>query len=208
MACPRGATADGFETQFGTNHLGHFALFSRLLPALRGANGARVICLSSTGHFLSPVVFDDIGFEQRRYDPWLSYGQAKSANALMAIGIQGRHAGERIEGFAVHPGAIMTTLQRHMTRQDIRDRGWIDDDGNVDDRFKTPEQGASTSVWAATSPSLAGRGGRYLHDCGEAVIHDTIPESRTGVMRWAVDPDSAARLWQVSEAMLGSHLDR
>ncbi|MCB1643813.1 MAG: SDR family NAD(P)-dependent oxidoreductase [Pseudomonadales bacterium] len=202
MACPYGTTQDGFETQFGTNHLGHFALFKGLLPALQRAGGARVICLSSTGHALSPVVFEDIGFEHRAYDPWLSYGQAKSANALMAVGIQRRYASQGIEAFAVHPGGIMTSLQRHMTDEEIQSRGWVDENGKVNELFKTVEQGASTSVWAATSAYLAGRGGQYLHDCEEAVIHDVVPENRTGVMRWAVDPDNADRLWEVSETML------
>ncbi len=206
MACPYGTTEDGFETQFGTNHLGHFALFKRLLPALKAAHGARVVCLSSTGHALSPVVFEDIGFENRAYEPWPSYGQAKSANALMAVEIQRRYKGEGIEAFAVHPGAIMTTLQRHMSQKDIQDRGWVDEEGNVNERFKTAEQGASTSIWAATSDYLSGKGGQYLHDCEEAVIHDQMPESRTGVMRWAVDPVNAEKLWAVSESMLVDHL--
>lgn len=207
MACPYGTTSDGFETQFGTNHLGHFALFKRLLPVLKAANGARVVCLSSTGHALSPVVFEDIGFEKRAYEPWASYGQAKSANALMAVEIQKRFQADGIEAFAVHPGAIMTTLQRHMSQKDIQDRGWVDAEGNVNERFKTAEQGASTSIWAATSAYLNGKGGQYLHDCEEAVIHDEMPESRTGVMRWAVDPDNAEILWRLSEVLLAPHLE-
>lgn len=203
MASPFEKTADGFEKQFGTNHLGHFTLFNQLLPALLAAKGARVICLSSTGHAISPVVFDDIGFEQRAYDPWMSYGQAKSANALMAVAIQQKYSSQGIEAFAVHPGAIMTTLQRHMTDEDIQSRGWVDAEGNVNERFKTVEQGASTSVWAATSSYLTGRGGQYLHDCEEAIVHDEIPESRTGVMRYAVDLNNAERLWKLSEALLG-----
>ena len=205
MACPFDKTENGFEMQFGTNHLGHFALFQHLLPALKRAGSARVICLSSTGHFLSPVVFDDIGFENREYDPWQSYGQAKTANALTAIGIQQRYARDGIEAFAVHPGGIMTTLQRHMSADDIKARGWVDESGNVNERFKTTEQGASTSIWAATSPYLAGKGGQYLDDCSEAEVHHAIPESRTGVMDYAVDKDNADRLWSVSEVLLADH---
>ena len=201
MACPLSHTADGFEMQFGTNHLGHFAMFQQLLPGLQAAKGARVVCLSSTGHILSPVVFDDIAFEQREYQPWLSYGQAKTANALMAVGIQARYANEGIEAFAVHPGGIMTSLQRHMTEGEIRERGWVDENGKVNERFKTVEQGASTSTWAATSPALAGQGGQYLEDCTPAVIHDAIPESRTGVMRYALDPAHADKLWELSLKM-------
>ena len=202
MACPYSTTVDGFEMQFGTNHLGHFALFLHLLPTLEAAHGARVISLSSTGHFRSPVVFDDLRFEHRAYDPWLAYGQAKTACALIAVAIQRRFHGEGIEAFAVHPGGIMTNLQRHMTADDIRSRGWVDAEGNVNARFKTVEQGASTSVWAATSPTLNGRGGQYLADCGEVVVHDEQPADLTGVMRYAVDPQLADRLWDVSVALL------
>ena len=172
------------------------------MPALCRADGARVVCLSSTGHFLSPVLFDDVNFEHREYEPWSAYGQAKTANALTAIGIQQRYAGEGVEAFAVHPGGIMTTLQRHMSSEDIQFRGWVDESGKVNERFKTTEQGASTSTWAATSAYLTGRGGQYLEDCSEAVIHDTLPESRTGVMRYAVDRDNADRLWQLSLKLL------
>jgi NAD(P)-dependent dehydrogenase (short-subunit alcohol dehydrogenase family) len=151
MACPMDKTQDGFELQFGTNHLGHFALVHHLLPALIAAPDARVVCLSSTGHFLSPVVFEDLNFDNREYHPWLAYGQAKTANALTAVGIQARFADQGIDAFAVHPGGIMTSLQRHMSDEDIQSRGWVDKDGNINERFKTPEQGASTSTWAATS---------------------------------------------------------
>lgn len=204
MACPFGHTSDGFETQFGTNHLGHFCLFNQLLPALQAAQNARVVCLSSTGHFRSGVVFDDIGFEQREYDPWAGYGQAKTANALMAVGIQSRYGKEGIEAFSVHPGGIMTTLQRHMTAEEITQRGWVDADGNINERFKTVEQGASTSTWAATAPTLAGRGGRYLENCAEAQVLDEMSADFTGVMHYAVDPELADRLWDVSEELLST----
>ena len=202
MACPQEQTADGFEMQFGTNHLGHFGLFMALKPALLAADGARVVCLSSTGHFLSPVHFDDIGYKNRDYDPWQSYGQAKTANALMAVGIQNRYADKGIEAFAVHPGGIMTSLQRNMTQEEIKARGWVDDEGNVNELFKTTEQGASTSTWAATAPELTGRGGRYLEDCSEATVLDAPSEDFTGVMNYAVDSDAADRLWACSLEML------
>jgi len=203
MACPYSKTQDGFELQFGTNHLGHFTFFKGLLPALLNADYARVVCLSSTGHFLSPVVFDDIGFEHRDYEPWSSYGQAKTANALMALGIQQRYAAQGIEAFAVHPGGIMTSLQRHMTKEDIQSRGWVDEQGNVNELFKTTQQGASTSTWAATSEYLHGKGGQYLEDCSEAVVHDTLPASRNGVMSYAVSGNNANTLWDLSEALVG-----
>ena len=204
MACPFEHTQDGHELQFGTNHLGHFCLFNELLPALQEAEGARVVCLSSTGHFRSPVVFEDINFEQREYDPWASYGQAKTANALTAVGIQSRYANKGIEAFAVHPGGIMTTLQRHMTAEEITQRGWVDEQGNINERFKTTEQGASTSVWAATAPALAGRGGRYLEDCSEAQVLEKISADFTGVMNYAVDPALADKLWALSMDLIGA----
>ncbi len=202
MACPFGQTQNGFERQFGTNHLGHFALINHLLPLLQAASGARVVCLSSTGHFRSPVVFEDIGFEHRAYDPWLGYGQSKTANALTAVGLQNRFEGQGIEGFAVHPGGIMTSLQRYMSAEEIRSRGWVDAQGKVNERFKTVEQGASTSVWAATSPELMNRGGRYLEDCREAVVHQQPPSDFTGVMHYAVDGALADRLWDASLEMI------
>lgn len=204
MACPQGVTADGFETQFGTNHLGHFELFRGLCDSLVAAKGARVVCLSSTGHFRSPVHFDDIGFERRQYDPWAGYGQAKTANALMAVGIQYNYADSGIEAFAVHPGGIMTTLQRHMTTQEIQERGWVDAQGNVNERFKTVEQGASTSAWAATSSDLNGRGGRYLEDCSEATVLAEPSADFKGVMSYAVDPELAKQLWHTSEQMIAT----
>ena len=202
MACPHEKTADGFESQFGINHLGHFALSTQLIPALSQAGGARVVCLSSTGHFLSPMVFEDIQFETRDYNPWSSYGQSKTACALMALGLQSRYEAQGIEAFSVHPGAIMTTLQRHMSQNDIVSRGWTDEEGKVNEAFKTVEQGASTSVWAATAPELKGRGGRYLEDCKEADIHKEIPEVKTGVMQYAVDQENADKLWELSAKMI------
>ncbi|MFT6752832.1 MAG: NAD(P)-dependent dehydrogenase (short-subunit alcohol dehydrogenase family) [Candidatus Azotimanducaceae bacterium] len=202
MACPEEKTIDGFEAQFGTNFIGHFSLTTKLMPALERAGTARVVCLTSTGHFLSPVVFDDIGFEKRPYDPWSSYGQSKTACALMARAIQDRYSDLGIEAFSVHPGGIMTTLQRHMSQEDITSRGWVDEDGNVNARFKTVEQGASTSVWAATADSLRGQGGVYLEDCSIAVVHSEIPASRTGVMAYALDRDNANKLWDASLLMM------
>ncbi len=205
MACPPGKTADGFELQFGVNHMGHFALTKGLLPLLKKAGAARVVCLSSTGHFLSPVVFDDIHFENRDYEPWSSYGQSKTACSLLAVGIQDRYSSEGIEAFAVHPGGIMTTLQRHMSDEDIQSRGWVDEEGNVNERFKTVEQGASTSVFAATSDLLTGKGGCYLEDCGIAEVVAERAAVPKGVMAYAVDSNAADQLWEMSEKMLAAH---
>ena len=123
---------------------------------------------------------------------------------MTAVAIQQLFQANAIEAFAVHPGGIMTTLQRHMTTEDIQNRGWVDSEGNVNERFKTVEEGASTSVWAATCPRLIDLGGRYLEDCGIANVHNTRPEAPTGVMNYAVDPAQAMELWHLSETMIDS----
>lgn len=202
MACPFESTQAGFEMQIGTNHFGHFALFQSLKDKLAAAQGARVVCLSSTGHFLSNVHLDDLHYSNREYEPWQAYGQSKTANSLMAVGIQRHHANDGIEGFAVHPGGIMTSLQRHMDRSEVIARGWMDEEGNINELFKTVPQGASTSCWAATAPALAGRGGRYLEDCSESKVITEVSADFTGVMAYAVDPDSADALWDLSLAQM------
>ncbi len=204
MASPLARVGPGWESQFATNHLGHYALTNRLWPALTAGGGARVVSLSSTGHKRSPIRFDDPQFETG-YDKWAAYGQAKTANSLFAVQLDRLGAAAGVRAFAVHPGGIMTPLQRHLTREEMVDFGWIDADGNFDDRFKTPEQGASTSIWAATSPQLAGLGGVYCEDCDIAV--PTVPDSPTarvaGVNAWAINPDDAARLWRLSAHLTG-----
>jgi NAD(P)-dependent dehydrogenase (short-subunit alcohol dehydrogenase family) len=202
MATPLTRTPEGFELQFATNHLGHFALASALHDALARADGARIVSLSSVGHRRSPVVFDDIQFERRDYDPWLGYGQAKTANVLFAVGVTQRWAGDGILANAVHPGGIMTNLQRHMGADDIKRRGWVTEDGSTPKGFKTPEQGAATSVLLAASPLLEGAGGRYFEDCNEAAVDAAVPPT-FGVASYALDPESADRLWDVSVRLLG-----
>jgi NAD(P)-dependent dehydrogenase (short-subunit alcohol dehydrogenase family) len=207
MANPETRVGPGWESQFATNHLGHFTLANLLWPALTAApDGARVVALSSSGHKRSGVVFEDIMFEHRPYEKWQAYGQAKSANALFAVQLDqlGQDAGVR--AFAVHPGGILTPLQRHLSKQEMMDFGWIDADGNVlETRFKTPEQGASTSVWAATSPRLDGMGGVYCEDADIAAPTDPDAEDARvrGVDAHAIDRDAAARLWDVSAQLTG-----
>jgi NAD(P)-dependent dehydrogenase (short-subunit alcohol dehydrogenase family) len=199
MACPETRVGPGWEAQFATNHLGHFTLTNLLWPALAAGGGARVVALTSRGHKISGIRFDDLMFETG-YDKWQAYGQAKSANALFAVHLDalGRDAG--VSAFAVHPGPILTPLQRHLTREEMMESGWIDEHGVPDERFKTPEQGASTSTWAATSPRLEGMGGVYCEDCNIAeVTPPGSPEAALkGVDEHAIDPDIAARLWIVS----------
>lgn len=198
MACPETRVGPNWESQFATNHLGHFALVAGLAPALKQAGGARVISLSSTGHKLSPIVFDDIHFAHRPYDKWSAYGQAKTANALFALDLDRRGAAHGVRAFAVHPGGIMTPLQRHLAREEMIASGWMDETGKVNERFKTPEQGASTSVWAATSPALDGRGGVYCENCDIAIVTEPGVSRVSGVNPHAIDPEAARRLWALS----------
>src|SRR5262245_45584796 len=198
MACPRAKTADGFELQFGSNHLGHFLTTCLLTPALRRGAPSRVVSVSSRGHHLSPVVFDDIQFERRPYDQWLAYGQAKPANVLLAVGLERRLGAGGVHATALHPGAILTELGRHLQPEDIqflqsRNRGM---------KFKSVEAGAATSVFAATAPELEGRGGLYLEDCHVAAVNDA-PDALDGVKSYALDLQNAERLWKVSEHLVG-----
>lgn len=201
MACPLTRTAKGYEAQFATNHLGHFLLTNLLIPALEKGAPARIVSLSSLGHRLSPIVFEDIHFHEREYDKWKAYGQAKTANSLFAVELNRRFSSSGITANAVHPGGIMTGLQQHLTMEEMTASGWFDKDGNPHPVFKNIEQGAATSVWAATAPELAGKGGKYLEDCNEA--EPFSPEIRmSGVMPHALDAAAAAKLWEVSEGMI------
>ncbi|MDZ4689964.1 oxidoreductase [Terricaulis sp.] len=203
MASPLMRDARGYEAQFATNHLGHFQLTARLWPALAAANGARVVALSSIGHRISPPDLEDPNFERSEYNKWIAYGRAKSANALFAIGLDQRGGAHNVRAFAVHPGGIMTDLQRYMPEEEKRAMGWIDEHGAVNERFKTPSQGAATSVWCATNAQLHGQGGVYCEDCDIAEL--VAPDSKdfSGVRPWAVDPALADKLWSLSERMTG-----
>ncbi|MGD9979950.1 MAG: oxidoreductase [Hyphomonadaceae bacterium] len=203
MASPLMRDARGYEAQFATNHLGHFQLTARLWPALKAGNGARVVSLSSIGHRICPPDLDDPNFERTEYNKWLAYGRAKSANALFAIGLDRRGAPHNVRAFAVHPGGIMTDLQRYMPEEEKRAMGWIDADGKVDERFKTPTQGAATSVWCATNAQLDGQGGVYCEDCDIAAQVPADDKGFAGVRPWAIDPVLADKLWDLSERMTG-----
>jgi NAD(P)-dependent dehydrogenase (short-subunit alcohol dehydrogenase family) len=205
MACPLSQTQDGLEMQIGTNHFGHFLLASLLAPALkrgvRADRRSRVVALSSIGHRRSDVNFEDPFYRRRPYEKWEAYGQAKTANALFAVGFNARFADDGVNANAVHPGGIMTPLQRHLAREEMIAFGWMDESGKVNDRFKSTEQGASTSTWAAVGPELEGVGGLYLEDCNQALPFD--PERpMAGVMPYAVDPERAERLWELSDAVI------
>ncbi len=205
MACPLQRNAQGWEAQFATNHLGHFALTTALLPALLKAGAAthdaRVVCLSSTGHKITGVDFDDIHFERREYNKWKAYGQAKSANAMFALGLHLKYADQGITANAVHPGGIMTGLQKFLPLEEMRALGWLKADDTPLDIFKSPAQGAATSVWAATAPELNGHGGLYLEDCNQGLPAD--PSNRaSGFSPHIADAAQALRLWDVSEKLV------
>ncbi|MGX7950983.1 oxidoreductase [Tsuneonella sp. HG249] len=202
MASPLIRDARGYEGQFATNHLGHFQLTARLWPLLEAHGGARVVVLSSIGHRLNGLDLDDPHFERRDYDKWLAYGQAKSANALFALQLDKVGAPHGVRAFAVHPGGIMTPLQRHLTNEEQIAMGWVDAEGNVNERFKTEEQGASTTVWAATSPLLEGKGGVYCENC-EVASPATREDRTSGVQAHVRDEALAERLWIESERMTG-----
>jgi len=202
MATPFHHTHDGFEMQFGTNHLGHFAMTAELMPLIERGHLKRIVNLSSRGHHMGPVHFEDPNFEHRPYDPWSSYGQSKTANVLFTVGLEQRFAVLGIHAYAVHPGGIETNLGRHMT-QDMRDalmaRISKNDTGFA---WKTIPQGAATSCWAATADELEGKGGVYCEDCHVAEVDD---ESSTGGVRsYALNPSFADQLWKLSEELTGA----
>jgi NAD(P)-dependent dehydrogenase (short-subunit alcohol dehydrogenase family) len=195
MRTPETRVGPGWELQFATNHLGHFVLVNRLRPAF--TDGTRVVSVSSAGHHRSDIRWDDIHFDREPYDPRLAYGQSKTANALFAVHLNALGT----QAFSVHPGKIYTPLQRHLSHREKVDSGWIDEEGNlIDPTFKTPEQGAATQVWAATSPQVSAMGGLYCEDVDVAELRDANPDF-AGVRPYAVDPESARRLWTLSEEL-------
>ena len=205
MATPFGKTRDGFETQFGTNHLGHFVLVNRVASLMKP--GARLVNLSSAGHRYSDVDLDDPNFERTPYDPWAAYGRSKTANVLFAIEFDRRHRGESIRATAVHPGGIQTELSRHLTPEATK--ALIDRinaatraAGEPDFKFKSIPQGAATSVWAGAVAAADDVGGRYCEDCHVAEIEPN-PAKRAGVKPYAVNPEAAKALWAKSEDMVG-----
>ena len=196
MFTPFSRTADGFELQFGTNHLGHFLLTRLLTPLLVRSAPARVVTLSSAGHVMSDIHWDDPNYERRPYDKFEAYGQSKTANILFTVELERRLGPRGVHAYAVHPGMVATNLARHMSRDDLKEflarrRPAGSEEGALPPLLE-PEEGAVTTLWAATSPELAGRGGVYLADCAVA---EPAPYAR--------DPDAARRLWELSERLVG-----
>lgn len=202
MACPLAHSADGHELQFAVCHLGHFLLTCMLIPRLLAGAPARIVNLSSAGHKLSPVDFDDPDFHRRPYDKWTGYGQAKTANILFSLALQARLGARGVLAYAVHPGAIAeTALGRHLQPGDIQELLRRRDGRSL--RFRGLQQGAATSVWAAVSPQLAAQRGVYLEDCGIAASNDDPTLAEGGYRSYAADPGLAERLWRLSEELVG-----
>ena len=208
MATPFGHTADGFETQFGTNHLGHFVLVNRIVPLL--ARGARVVNLSSAGHRFANVDLEDPNFQHTPYAEFVAYGRSKTANILFTVEFDRRHKGDGVRAAAVHPGGIRTELVRHMdptVLQTMVDRINADHAarGEPPYSWKTIPQGAATSVWAGVVASAEDVGGRYCEDChvSQVVEDENLNDIREGVRPYALDPEPAKALWALSEKMVG-----
>ena len=208
MACPQMPTDNGWDLQFAVNHIGHFILTKGLLPSLLQSNESRVVTLSSTGHKLSGIRWDDIHFE-KDYDKWQSYGQSKTAASLLAIELDSRMKSEGIRALSVHPGGIFTPLQRHLQKEEMIALGWLNEDGELSEMaaagFKSATQGASTTLWCATSPMLSDIGGVYCENCDIAAKEDDGPNARyVGVADWAIDTEEASKLWEKTEKTLAS----
>jgi NAD(P)-dependent dehydrogenase (short-subunit alcohol dehydrogenase family) len=214
MACPFGHTKDGFETQFGTNHLGHFLLTALLYPALRAGERPRVVTLTSAGHSRADVDLEDPNFENTEYSPWVAYGRAKTANALFTRELARRAGPSGLLSFAVHPGGIITDLGRHLTDDLInemadfarrRSAAASESGESQEMHFKTLEAGAATQVWGATTPELADHNGAYLVDCGLGVVG--ADPGVNGFMPYLLDDEHAAALWELSERLVGQRFD-
>jgi NAD(P)-dependent dehydrogenase (short-subunit alcohol dehydrogenase family) len=211
MACPKGKTADGFETQFGTNHLGHFVLVNRIASLLKG--GSRLVNLSSAGHRYADVNLEDPNFEHTPYEEFIAYGRSKTANVLFAVEFDRRHKARGVRATAVHPGAIRTELSRHLTPQVleklIAEINAGQPKGAAPFSYKSIPQGAATSVWAAGVADAEAIGGRYCEDCHVAEVVSTpgLSGLRGGVRAYALDPQHAQALWQKSEEMVGERFN-
>lgn len=201
MACPEGTTADGFETQFGTNHLGHFVLVNRLVPLLKP--GGRIVIVASGGHRNGDVDLDDPGFAKTPYEPLVAYGRSKTANVLFAVELDRRLRARGIRAIAIHPGGIRTELLRHMAPEYLAAYAARTNKGLAPMPMKTPQQGAATTLWAGFRAPAEDVGGRYCEDCEVSAVVEVDPGVRKGVRPYAVDPERARALWTLSERMVG-----
>lgn len=201
MACPEGRTADGFETQFGTNHLGHFVLVNRLVPLVKA--GGRIVIVASGGHRNGDVDLDDPNFDTTPYEPLVAYGRSKTANVLFAVELDRRLRDKGIRAVAIHPGGIRTELLRHMDPDYLAAYAARTTKGLAPIAMKTPQQGAATTLWAGFRAPAEEVGGRYCEDCEVSDVVEVDPGVRKGVRPYAVDPERAKALWALSERMVG-----
>ena len=211
MACPETRVGDNWESQFAINHIGHFLLTRELMNILADTEGSRFVSLSSSAHALTGILWDDIHFNKQPYNKWMAYGQSKTASSLIAIELNKKMKDYGVESFSVHPGGIITPLQRYLEKEEMIALGWMDEDGSPSELaknfFKSPSQGASTTLWCATSNDLNGLGGVFCEDCDIAKRKSEVDESLQryfGVADWAVDTDEATRLWELSEKIITS----
>ncbi len=207
MASPLARIGKGWESQFAICHIGHFELARGLEKTLKNTEGARVVSLSSVAHAMSDVHWDDPHFNDHDYDKWQAYGQAKSANALFALGLDQKWQSDGVRAFSVHPGGIFTPLQRHLSDEEMAVLGWKNPDGTIPEAvqkmFKSPEQGAATALWCALSPGLENKGGVYCEDCNIAQPATEDSQRYQHVREWVCDPEKAERLWEMTEVMIG-----
>lgn len=206
MACPETRIGNNWESQFAVNHLGHFVLSTGLLPAILAADSPRVVSLSSVAHRRTDIMWDDIHFQSAAYEKWTAYAQSKTANALFALGLDMKFRDQGLQAFSVHPGGILTPLQRHLPNEEMEALGWTDAEGNISEQaaavFKSPSQGCTTTLWAATSPQLADTGGLYCEDCDVSNLATEDSPPYFDVAPWAVSEESAMRLWELTEDMI------
>mgnify|MGYP000042553249 FL=1 len=211
MACPETRIGNGWESQFAVNHIGHFLLTKELMDSMAENDNAKFVSLSSSAHSLTGILWDDIHFQNNPYDKWMAYGQSKTASSLIAIEFHRRMVDKGGSDFSVRTGGVLTPLQRHLQKEEMVALGWMDENGSPSEMaknfFKTTSQGASTTLWCATSSSLSGIGGVFCEDCDIAKRKNEVDDSLQryfGVADWAVDTEEASKLWDVTEKMLAS----
>ena len=211
MACPETRIGSDWESQFAINHIGHFLLTRELMDVMADNQGARFVSLSSSAHSITGILWEDIHFKKNPYDKWMAYGQSKTASSLIAIEFHRKMKGKGVNGYSVHPGGIITPLQRHLQKDEMIALGWMKEDGSPSDLaknfFKTPSQGASTTLWCATSNQLNDIGGVFCEDCDIAKRKKDVDESMQryfGVADWAIDVDEASKLWELTDKTLKS----
>lgn len=209
MACPETRVYKNWESQFAVNQIGHFVLTKELMNSMKNAKKSRLVSLSSSAHQISAIRWDDVHFNNAPYEKWAAYGQSKTASSLLAIEFDSQMKEFGGRGFSVHPGGILTPLQRHLANEEMVALGWKKEDGTLSDMaakfFKSPSQGSSTTLWCATSSMLENMGGVFCENCDVAERKVNLDESMTrffGVADWAVDSDDARKLWVETEKMI------